>query len=119
MKDLASKTKLAATLAVVVVLVVVGIINLRDRISSKPIPHDGVRWIDSGNGVQAKEIKPDSPLSLLASPGDYIRDIYFNGKYEQVKHAEDVDLYLGSVGIGNQARYVIEHHDEALQNIYH
>src|SRR5215471_7276219 len=119
MRDLASKTKLIAALAVVTFLVVIGIFNLRDRLSVRPVPDDGIQWVDTPNGVQAKEIDPDSSLALLAKRGDYLRYIYVHGKYEQVKRAEDVDRYLDLVGVGRQARYVIEHNDEALQNIYH
>src|SRR5262249_60013046 len=119
MRDLASKTKLIAALAVVTLLVIVGIFNLRDRLSVKPIPEDGIRWVDTENGVQAKEIDPDSSLALLAKRGDYLRDVYFRGKYEEVRHAEDVDRYLDKIGVGNQARYVIEHQDEALKIYYH
>jgi hypothetical protein len=119
MRDLASKTKLIAALAVVVLLVVVGVFNLRDRLSIKTIPDDGIRWVDTGDGVQAKQIEPDSPLALLAKKGDYLRYVFYHGKYEEVKRAEDVDRYLDKTGLGNQARYVIEHHDDALQNIYH
>jgi two-component system NtrC family sensor kinase len=118
MRDLASKTKLIAALAAVTLLVVVGIFNLRDRLSLKPLPEDGIRWVDTGNGIQAKEIDPDSSLALMAKRGDYLRYIYFHGKYEQVKRAEDADRYLDKIGVGNQARYVIEHQDDALQNIY-
>ena len=75
MRDLASKTKLIAALAVVVLLVVVGIFNLRDRLSIKTIPDDGIRWVDTGDGVQAKQIEPDSPLALLAKKGDYLRGL--------------------------------------------
>src|SRR5262245_14699632 len=119
MKDLASKTKLIAALAVVAFLVAVGVFNLRDRLSARPIPDDGIQWVDTADGVQAKEIQPDSSFALLAGPGDHLRYIYFHGKYEEVKRAEDVDRYLDRTGVGNQARYVVEHTDDALQNIYH
>jgi len=119
MKDLASKTKLIAALAVVALLVVIGVFNLRDRLSFKPIPDDGIQWVDTAAGVQAKQVQPDSSFALLVKEGDYLRYIYFHGKYEQVKRAEDVDRYLDVVGVGSQARYAIEHKDDALQNIYH
>jgi PAS domain S-box-containing protein len=118
MRDLASKTKLIAALAVLTLLVVVGIFNLRDRLSAKPIPEDGIEWIDTSDGVKAKEIDPDSPFALLVKRGDYLRCIYFQGKYEAIKRAEDADRYLDRTGVGNQARYVIEHKDDALQNIF-
>ena len=40
MKDLMSTTKLAALLAITVALVVIGVLNLRDRLSLPPVPDD-------------------------------------------------------------------------------
>src|SRR5262249_55587269 len=118
MRNLASKTKLIAALAVVTFLVVVGIFNLRDRLGARPVPDEGIQWVDTPNGVQAKEIDPDSSLALLTKRGDYLRFIYVHGRYEEVKRAEDADRYLADAGVGRQARYVIEHNDDALKNIY-
>lgn len=129
MKELASKTKLIAMLAITVALVVVGILNLRDRLSPNPIPHDGVDWINTENGVQAKSVSPDSPLALVVRKGDYVRAVYYVSKYqttdgvktleyELIDNTETLDRYLDHQGIGSEARYAIEHPDSVLQGIY-
>jgi len=118
MKLLLDKAKLIAVLAVTALLVVIGFLNLRDRLKDPPIPTDGVQWADTENGVQARWVSPDSPLSPAVKKGDYLRAIYYRGKYEKINRAETISLYLEEQGVGNDARYVIEHEDPLLQSIY-
>lgn len=121
MRNLTGQLKLIATLAVVVVLVVIGALNLRDRLRAKPLPTDGVYWRDTPDGVTANSfIDSDSPspLSLWLKPGDRVEYIFFSGKYERVAHAETLSRYLDRLGVGGQAKYVIRHEDEALQHTY-
>ncbi|HVF89581.1 MAG TPA: ATP-binding protein [Blastocatellia bacterium] len=118
MRQMASKTKLIAVLAITSVLVVVGILNLRDRLSARPVPDDGVEWVDTGNGVQAKSVRSNSPLAFKVEPGDYVRAFFYKGKYEKVERTETLALYLDRQGVGNEARYVIEHPNPVLQSIY-
>jgi PAS domain S-box-containing protein len=118
MKLLLDKAKLIAVLAITVVLVVLGFLNLRDRLKASPVASDGVHWVDTENGVQARSISPDSPLAPAVRQGDYVRAIFYRGKYEKVVRAETISLYLDRQGIGNDARYVIEHSDPLLQSIY-
>ncbi|HXG90830.1 MAG TPA: ATP-binding protein [Blastocatellia bacterium] len=124
-----SKTKLIAVLAITALLVVLGILNLRDRLSVRPVPSDGVEWVDTENGVQAKSVDPNSPLAFFVKKGDYLRAVYFVGKsekidgtkaldYATIEHAEMVDHYLDRQGVGNDARYAIEHPDPILQSIH-
>ncbi|HYP27593.1 MAG TPA: ATP-binding protein [Blastocatellia bacterium] len=115
---MASKTKLIAVLAITSVLVVIGILNLRDRLSARPIPDDGVEWVDTADGVQAKSVRPDSPLAFKVDAGDYIHYLFYKDKYEKVERAEDLALYLDRQGVGSEARYVIEHQNPVLQNLY-
>jgi two-component system, NtrC family, sensor kinase len=129
MRELMTRTKLIAVLAITAVLVVIGILNLRDRLSPTPIPSDGVQWVDTENGVQAKSIDLESPLSLWVKKGDYVRAVYLVGKYESVDGAkildyqpidrvETLERYLEKQGVGNEARYAIEHPNSVLQGIY-
>ncbi len=118
MRDLANKTKPIAILAITVLLVVIGVLNLRDRLSAHPIADDGVEWVDTENGVQAKSISPQSPLAPVLKKGDYVRAIFYHDKYEKIDRAETLALYLDRQGVGNDARYVIEHDDPVLQSIY-
>ncbi|HLG17702.1 MAG TPA: ATP-binding protein [Blastocatellia bacterium] len=118
MKDLASKAKLFAILAVTAVLVVVGVLNLRDRLRPNPVPHDGIEWIETENGIQARSVDPESPLASIIKKGDFVRAFYYQGKYEQVDHVGTLYLYLEKLGVGGEARYVVEHPYQLLQGIY-
>src|SRR5262245_15984849 len=116
MRQLGEKSKLIAVLAVTILLVVIGVLNLRDRLATPSVADDGVEWVDTANGVQAKAIHPESHIAV--HKGDYLRCIFYQGKYEEIKKAEDVSLYLDKQGVGNDARYVIEHDNPILQAIY-
>jgi two-component system, NtrC family, sensor kinase len=118
MKVLTSKTKLIAVLAITIGLVVLATLNLRDRLRTSPIPDDGVEWVDTENGVQAKAIRADSPLTSVVRRGDYVRAIHYRGKFEKVERAETISLYLDRQGVGGDARYTIEHPDPVLQSLY-
>jgi hypothetical protein len=118
MKDLTTKLKLIAVLAITAALVVAGVLNLRDRLSATPVADDRIEWVDTANGVQAKSISPLSPLHHVVRKGDYIRAVFYKGKYEKIDKAETVSLYLERQGIDGDARYAIEHPDPALQDIY-
>ena len=130
MTDILSKSKLVAVLAVTALLVVIGALNLRDRLSSPavPVPDDGVEWVNTANGVQARSVSPDSPVALYVQPGDYVRAVFFvnerevvNGvttlKYERITLVEELDRYLDHQGVDGDARYAIEHQDPVLQSI--
>jgi two-component system NtrC family sensor kinase len=129
MKELANKTKLIAVLAITASLVVIAVLNLRDRLSPKPIPYDGVEWVKTENGVQAKSVNPDSPLANAVKKGDYVRAVYFLDKYEtiggvkrldyeEVNSVETIDRYLDHQDVGHEARYAIEREDALLQSLY-
>ncbi|MEW6126773.1 MAG: ATP-binding protein [Acidobacteriota bacterium] len=116
MRNFLDKMKLLALLVVTGLLVVIGILNLRDRLSSPPIPTDGVEWVDTANGVKAKAVRSYSHISV--KPGDYVRAIFYQGKYESIDSAETIALYLDKQGVGSEARYVIERNDPTLQGIF-
>src|SRR6185503_6668182 len=130
MKVLMSTTKLVAVLAITVGLVVIGVLNLRDRLSLPPVPDDGVEWVDTANGVQAKSVHPDSPLAYAVRKGDYVKAFFYVGthdeasktkpaprqlNYEDVNKREDLSRYLQNQGVGNNARYAILHDDPVLK----
>lgn len=132
MKELSSTTKLVAVLAITIALVVIGILNLRDRLSLPPVADDGIEWSDTADGVQAKSVSPDSPLAYTVKKGDYVRAFFYVGRYdppfskagpgsldyEEVNRAETLSRYLESQGVGNNARYAIVHSDPVLKDIY-
>jgi PAS domain S-box-containing protein len=116
MKYLMNKAQLIAVLAITVLLVVLGILNLRDRLASPSVADDGVEWIDTAKGVRAKSVHPD--MHIAVRKGDFLRAVYYQGKYEEVQSAETVSRYLDAQGVGNEARYVIERKNHVLQSIY-
>jgi len=133
MKDLMTRTKLIAVLAIGVLFVVIGVLNLRDRLSAPAIPDDGVEWVNGDNGLQARSISPDSPLRFTIKKGDYLKAVFFVGRtddasrgktgqrsldYEEIKNAEQLSRYLEQQGVGNSAQYAILHHDYVLKNLY-
>ena len=132
MKELTSTTKLVAVLAITVALVVIGILNLRDRLSLPAVADDGIEWVDTAEGVQAKSVSPDSPLAHAVKTGDYVRAFFNVGRsdyayakttpgyleYEVVTRAETLSRYLENQGVGNNARYAILHIDPVLKDIY-
>jgi len=130
MRDFQGKVKLLLILLLTAGLVVVGALNLRDRLSARPIPDDGVEWVDTPDGVQAKSVSPDSPLAYKVRKGDTLRAFFNIGQddsrganqqrvldYELVERAGSIPLYLERQGVGNHARYAIEHHDPTLKKI--
>lgn len=133
MKLLMSTTKLVAVLAITVAFVVIGVLNLRDRLSLPPVADDGVEWVDTPNGVQARSVSPDSPLAYVVRKGDYVRAFFYVGRYddaarnkpapryldyEEVTRTETLARYLENQGTGNSARYAILHQDPVLRDIY-
>lgn len=133
MREPASTTKLIVILAVTVALLVLGILNLRDRLSLPAVADDGIEWVDTPNGVQAKSVRPDSPLASAVRRGDFVRAFFYIGKYddaggskvnprsleyEEVTRAETLSRYLENQGVGNNARYAIVHHDAVLRGIF-
>ena len=133
MRERMSTTKLIAILAVTVALFVIGILNLRDHLSLPSVADDGVEWVDTADGVQAKSVSPSSPLASAVTKGDYVRAFFYIGKYddasvakanprvldyEEVTRAETLSRYLENQGVGNNARYAIVHQDAVLKGIY-
>ncbi|HWN98486.1 MAG TPA: ATP-binding protein [Blastocatellia bacterium] len=131
MKNLITRTKLIVVLSITTLFVIIGVLNLRDRLSAPAIADDGVEWVNTENGVQATWISPDSPLRFAIKKGDYVRAVFFVGRtddsrgkgtqptvdYDEVEKAEQLTTYLQQQGVGNSARYAILHRDSVLKNI--
>ncbi|MBI3651502.1 MAG: PAS domain S-box protein [Acidobacteria bacterium] len=111
-----NKAKLFAVLAITIGLVVLGVLNLRDRLASPAVADDGVEWVNTAKGLRAKAVRPD--VHIAVRKGDFLRAVYYKGKYEEVDNPETVSRYLQEQGVGNDARYVIERKNHVLQSIY-
>jgi len=72
---LSSNFRIAATVLLTVLLVSIGIMNLRDR-SAWLDPTDGVYWIETDLGLQAAEVEPNGPAGQAGiRPGDRLLTI--------------------------------------------
>ncbi len=70
--------KIVATIFLTAALVIIGILNLRDRVSWTD-PTDGILWNESDGGLQASEIELNSPGGQAGIlPGDHL--ISINGQ---------------------------------------
>jgi two-component system, NtrC family, sensor kinase len=129
MKELLTRTKLIAMLVVTALLVVLGVLNLRDRLGPNSVPTDGITWEETADGLCVKAVAPNSPLTWRLKKGDHLRAVYFVSKrslneppqpleYEQVRSLEALQRYLDRQGVGGDARYAVEHPDPVLQSIY-
>ncbi|HKP10477.1 MAG TPA: ATP-binding protein [Blastocatellia bacterium] len=124
-----ARTKLIAVLAITALLVIIGVLNLRDRLGPNAIPTDGITWEETADGLRAKSISADSPLAWRVKKGDRLRAVYFVNKrplsgpvgtleYAEVTRLEELLRYLDRQGVGGDARYAIIHPDAILQSIY-
>ncbi|HEX4948271.1 MAG TPA: hypothetical protein VFZ34_16475, partial [Blastocatellia bacterium] len=58
-------TRTLLLLFTAVLALIAGVFNLRDRIVQKPVPTDGVLWVDkAGLGVVAEMVEPNSPADI-------------------------------------------------------
>src|SRR5262249_11142051 len=102
-------TRTLLLLFVATLALVGGAFNLRDRMSYKPVPTDGVTWRDDARfGVVAEKVEPRSPASLAGIyRGDILAGICTTGddQYDEITAAQQVQIYLDSakdlVQLGN------------------
>jgi two-component system, NtrC family, sensor kinase len=64
--------KIVAATLMTIIVVTIGILNLRDRASWKD-PTDGVFWVESASGLRAAEVVPEGPGARVGiKPGDLL-----------------------------------------------
>ena len=96
-------TRTLLLLFAAVLALIAGVFNLRDRIVQKPVPTDGVLWVDkAGWGVVAETVEPGSPADIAGVyPGDILVGINASGDYqedpEEITEARYVQLILDQV----------------------
>src|SRR5260370_10523211 len=121
-----------AVLAITVALVVIGILNLRDRLGLPPVAADGIEWVDTADGVQAKWVSQDSPLAYAVRKVDYVKAFFYVGRYdsaaeaestsryledEEVDRPETLGRYLENQAVGDNALYAVLRAEPVLQAI--
>jgi PAS domain S-box-containing protein len=71
---------------------------------------DGVRWVNTSQGVIADSVTPHSAAARAwLLPGDRLAGISLDGgRPEEIVRAEDVQVYLDAARVGGQIHYSIE-----------
>src|SRR5436853_6361895 len=129
MKESMTRTKLIAMLAITALLVIIGVLNLRDRLGPNAVPTDGITWEETAAGLRVKAVNVDSPLTWRVKKGDLLRAIYLVSKrspneppqpleYAEIKRIDELQLYLDRQGVRGDARYAIENQAAILQIIH-
>jgi two-component system, NtrC family, sensor kinase len=101
--------------AVVLVLltaaaVVFGAINFQQR-RSFDAPDDGVSWVDSGRGIEAMFVAPDSPAERA---GVKLGDVLLSIDDQPVGRALEVPKRLWDLGVWSQASYEIQRQNQTF-----
>jgi len=89
-------------------LITAGALNFRQRVRSETPAWDGVEWVDTSQGVIAKNIEKGSAADRAwLLPGDRLIGIALdaNGKPDEVVHARDVQIFLDAARVGGQLHY--------------
>ncbi|HVF67794.1 MAG TPA: PAS domain S-box protein, partial [Pyrinomonadaceae bacterium] len=112
MKSSVLTTKGWALLFVAAVLVAAGTLNFAQRLNHTPPPTDGVEWVDTGEGVVAASVQPDSAAARMGvfgiKPGDRVVAVGEQEKQDPILSANDVQMYLEEAGIHGHVRYLVE-----------
>ena len=90
--------------------VVFGVINFQQRLSFDA-PDDGVSWVDSGRGVEALFVAPNSPAERA---GIKLGDILVSIDDQPVGRALEVPKHLWSLGVWSQAHYQIQRQNQSF-----
>ncbi|HKR14642.1 MAG TPA: ATP-binding protein [Pyrinomonadaceae bacterium] len=92
-------------------LISAGVLNFRQRAHHHMPPWDGVEWVDTSDGIIAKNIEPNSSAARAwLLPGDRLLGINFDGrsKPDEITRARDVQIYLEQAGVGGQLHYLMQ-----------
>ncbi len=91
-------------------LVTAGVLNFAQRARRETPAWDGVRWVDTQQGIVAEVVEPNSSgARAWILPGDRLHAISLDGvARDQVAHARDVQIYLDQAGVEGRLHYLIE-----------
>ncbi len=101
-------------------LVAAGVLNVVQRAKHQTPPYDGVRWVDTGAGIIAREVAPNSAAArAYVLPGDRLLGIKLEGRDEEVIHARDVQMYLDQAHVGGEIHYLLERPSYPVESRYY
>ncbi|HKN83994.1 MAG TPA: histidine kinase N-terminal 7TM domain-containing protein, partial [Pyrinomonadaceae bacterium] len=92
-------------------LISAGLLNYRQRFRQETPPWDGVEWVDTKDGVVARNVERRSAAERAwLLPGDRLLGISLDGKSrpEQITSARDVQIYLDEARMHGQLHYLME-----------
>ncbi|CAN5813386.1 hypothetical protein BH18ACI4_BH18ACI4_25710 [soil metagenome] len=91
-------------------LVAAGVLNFAQRSRRDTPPWDGVRWVDTRQGILAETVEPNSSgARAWILPGDRLIAVSLDGvSKDEIAHAKDVQIYLDQAHVGGQLHYLIE-----------
>ncbi|HEX8846073.1 MAG TPA: ATP-binding protein [Pyrinomonadaceae bacterium] len=106
-------TKAWVLLIAAALLTIAGALNFQQRLKHKSPPTDGIRWVQTENGILAESVDPDSSVGragiLSILPGDILRGISEDGiQFDEVRYIQDIPIYLEEAGVGGHLVYRIE-----------
>lgn len=92
-------------------LISAGILNFGQRLRHETPPWDGVEWVDTADGIIAKNIEKGSAADRAwLLPGDRLVGISLDprARAEEVVNARDIQIYLDQARVGGQVHYRME-----------
>jgi hypothetical protein len=92
-------------------LISAGLLNFRQRVRHETPPWDGVEWVDTHNGIIARNIEKGSAADRAwMLPGDQLIGISFDGRgrAEEVVAARDIQIYLEQARVGGNLHYLMK-----------
>ena len=92
-------------------LVAAGVLNVIQRGKHQTPPKDGVRWVDTKDGIVAADVEVNSAAErAYILPGDRLLGVSSDGdrKPDEITHARDVQMYLDQARVGGEIHYLIE-----------
>jgi two-component system, NtrC family, sensor kinase len=113
MKGSVLTTRAWVLLLAAALLTIAGALNFQQRFKHKSPPTDGIKWVQTENGIVAESIDANSSVGragvLSIRPGDILRGISEDGaQFDQVLKVQDISIYLEEAGVGGHLIYRIE-----------
>ena len=109
-QGIASRASAVVLVLLTMAAVLFGIINFQQRLLFD-VPDDGVSWVDSGRGVEAVFVAPNSPAERA---GIKLGDVLVSIDGQPVSRALEVPKRLWGLGVWSQARYQIQRQNRSF-----
>jgi PAS domain S-box-containing protein len=113
MKGSVLTTRAWVLLIAAALLAVAGALNFVQRWKHTSPPTDGIKWVQTNNGIVAQSVDPNSNVGragiLSIRSGDILRGIGTSeSELDEVRYVQDIPIYLEEAGVGGHLVYMIE-----------